>query len=1173
MEAGLSNLLVDTEKINVLEKNIAEKLNAELTVNLSLSQRAFITANLYEKINDKLLLLTYSWQRAAELYEELLRLISPEEIFLFPQLEVLPHESIEVDISVKIQRLTVLEELITGNESIIIAPIQALLIKLPPVDIFTNYSFKLNFDSTVELKKISSQLIEQGYERVDMVEDKGNFSIRGGIIDIYPLTQRNPIRIELFGDEVESIREFDLATQRSIRELDSINIPPATEILLDSDLLQQGLDRLKKELKQNKETLIENGKKKEAKELGEKLKTDLEQIEEGIQFPAIRQYLPAFYKEMSTLLDYFNEGNLVFDSPNRIQKRALNLMEDYNELRLSLLNQGSVLSNYTDNFASFEKILTEAYDFSKLYLNKTHKIKSLRVDQKLKFNLKETPTFRGHMNHFLDEIEQLIKKKYRIAITLSTESKCKRLITALQEEGLTAFYSEEITDKLQSGNIAVTIDALQEGFSFPDLKFILFTETDIFGQSQRKKKRKTKTYDEGAKISSFEELNVGDYVVHENHGIGKYLGVKTLEVQGHNQDYLLIKYADEDKLYVPTDQVDLIQKYVGKEGSKPKLYSLSSNDWTRVKKRVKESVQEMAEELLEVYAEREVQDGYAFSEDTVWQQEFEADFPYEETPDQLKAIEEVKEDMESPQPMDRLLCGDVGYGKTEVAIRAAFKAVLDGKQVAMLVPTTILAQQHFNTFSDRFEDYPVKVEMLSRFKTAKEQKKIIEGLQQGVIDIVIGTHRILSNDINFKDLGFLIVDEEQRFGVKHKERLKQMKNSIDVLTLTATPIPRTLHMSLVGVRDMSLIETPPQNRYPIRTYVREYNKDLISEAIRKEIDRGGQVYFVHNRVKDIKKVAAEIKEILPKAEVVIAHGQMSEAKLEKIMLSFLNGEYDVLVCTTIIETGLDIPNVNTIIINDADKLGLAQLYQLRGRVGRSNRVAYAYLLYQQDQVLSEVAEKRLQAIKEFTNLGSGFKIAMRDLEIRGAGNILGPKQHGHIEAIGFSLYCKLLEQAINELKGEEDEEKAAEINIDLDLDAYIPEDYIPDSKQKIEIYKKISEIINLTEVEEIKDELRDRFGTIPQSVLNLVMISKIKVLALDIDVKSVESKDDLILINFNTADYLSGPQILQLSEEYSGQIKFKSAKEPVLKLKTKESDTETLETLIEILEFLISTQD
>ncbi|ADL11643.1 transcription-repair coupling factor [Acetohalobium arabaticum] len=1173
MEAGLSDLLAKTEKIGNLKKNLTENLNTQLEVNLSVSQRAFIAANIYEQVSDKFLLLTYNWQRAAELYEELLRLLATEEIFLFPQLEVLPHESIEVDISVKVQRLTALEKLTTRDESIIIAPIQALLMKLPPADIFADYSFRIDFDSTVELKKISSQLINQGYCRVDMVENKGDFSIRGGIIDIYPLTRSNPVRIELFGDEVESIREFDLATQRSIKELNDVHIPPATEILLDSDSLQQGIAKLNKELKQNREVLIEDGKNKEAKELERKLETDLEQIEEGIQFPAIRQYLPAFYSGLSTLIDYFNEGSLVFDSPNRIQKRAVDLMDDHNGLRLSLLNQGSVLSSYAKNFASFEELLTETYDYSKLYLNKTQEIKSLRVDRKLEFNLKETPVFRGQINHFLDELKQLIEQQYRVIITLSTESKCKRLINSLQEEDLTAFYTEEITDKLQSGNIAVTTDALQKGFSLPDLKFILFTETDIFGQSQRKKKRKTKTYDQGAKISSFEELNVGDYVVHENHGIGKYLGVKTLEVQGHNQDYLLIKYADEDKLYVPTDQVNLIQKYVGKEGNKPKLYSLGSNDWARVKQRVKESVQEMAEELLDIYAEREVKDGYAFSEDTVWQQEFESDFPYEETPDQLKTIEEVKEDMESPQPMDRLLCGDVGYGKTEVAIRAAFKAVLDGKQVAMLVPTTILAQQHLNTFIDRFEDYPVKVGMLSRFKTAKEQKKIIEDLKQGIIDIIIGTHRILSTDIEFNDLGFLIVDEEQRFGVKHKERLKQIKKSIDVLTLTATPIPRTLHMSLVGVRDMSLIETPPQNRYPIRTYVREYSDDLIREAIRKEIDRGGQVYFVHNRVKNIDKVAAKIKKLLPKAEVVTAHGQMSEAKLEKIMLGFLDGEHDVLVCTTIIETGLDIPNVNTILINNADQLGLAQLYQLRGRVGRTNRVAYAYLLYQQDQVLSEVAEKRLQAIKEFTNLGSGFKIAMRDLEIRGAGNILGPKQHGHIEAIGFSLYCKLLEQAVNELKGEDDEEEAAEINIDLELDAYIPEDYIPDSKQKIEIYKKISGIMNLTEVEEVKAELRDRFGAIPQSVLNLVMISKIKVLALNLDVKSIESKDGLIMVNFNTADYLSGPQILKLSDQYSQQIGFKSAKEPVLKLETEESDVKILEILAEVLDYLIASQD
>ncbi|KXS45676.1 MAG: transcription-repair coupling factor (superfamily II helicase) [Candidatus Frackibacter sp. T328-2] len=1034
------------------------------------------------------------------------------------------------------------------------------------------FYFEINIDDNIDLKEFGKQLIEQGYERVDMVENKGDFSIRGGIIDIYPLTKDNPVRIELFGDEIESIREFDLATQRSIKDLSNVSLPPATEILLSSMTLDEGIKSIRELLTATKEEILGKENENEASELEKRIEGDIEKLREGIIFPGIEQYLPSIYREMSTLIDYFQEGDLIFDAPNRIRAKAFNIIDDLNELKLSLLKQGSILKNYEENFVPFEELLSDIYNYSKLYLSTASKIKGLKVDKELELNIEKPQVFHGQVSQFIDRVKELKDDRFKVLITLSTKSKCKRLVDALKEEGLPAFYVTKVSDQIKPGNIVVTTDTLQEGIILPAIKFILFAENNIFKQTKRKRKRKVKAYDQGVKISSFEELNVNDYVVHENHGIGKYLGVKTLEVQGHSQDYLLINYADEDKLYVPTEQVDLIQKYVGTKGEKPKLYSLGSNDWSRVKKRVQESVQEMAEGLLELYAEREVANGYAFSEDTVWQKEFEADFPYEETADQLKAIQEVKEDMESPQPMDRLLCGDVGYGKTEVAIRAAFKAVMDGKQVAMLVPTTILAQQHLNTFVERFEDYPVNVDMLSRFRTPKEQKEVVKNLKRGLVDVIIGTHRILSSDIEFKDLGLLIVDEEQRFGVKHKEKLKDIKRSVDVLTLTATPIPRTLHMSLVGVRDMSLIETPPENRYPIRTYVRGYSPNLVRESIQRELNRGGQVYFVHNRVADIDKVASRIKKLVPEVKLAVAHGQMSESQLEKIMLAFLEGEYDLLVCTTIIETGLDISNVNTIIINNADKMGLSQLYQLRGRVGRTNRVAYAYLLYKSDQILSEVAEKRLQAIKEFTNLGSGFKIAMRDLEIRGAGNILGPDQHGHIEAIGFSLYCKLLEQAIKQLKGKSEEE-SVEVNIDLDIDAYIAEDYIPDSKQKIEIYKKISGIMELEDVADIKDELVDRFGAIPQPVLNLIKIGKIKVLALDLDVGSIKSEGEAIVVKFNSADYLLGEQVIELSRKYEGQIRFRATKEPILKLKVVKDETKNLDTLIDILNFLNNTQN
>ncbi|MCK8824913.1 transcription-repair coupling factor [Fuchsiella alkaliacetigena] len=1164
---ALTKLLTEFEAFKNLKQAMDLKLNTKLTLNLSVSQRAFIIANLYAELEDRAMLLTYNRQRAIDIYEELLRIIPAAKLFLFPELEVLPHERIEEDISVRIERLEVLTALNSTAKPLVILPIKGLLQRLVPQPVFVEHCFEIKQSNHLHLQKLKSDLVAAGYKRVDMVTNKGEFSVRGGIIDIYSLTMDSPVRIELFGEEIDSIRTFDLDTQRSIKKIEQVLISPATETLLNFKNLNNLVPKIEKKLLARKKSLISASKEAEAQELLARYNEDLEKIKAEVVFPGIEQYLPFIYQDMATVIDYFGSGSLIFDSPNRVCEQAFNLINDFNELRISLLNQGTVLKNYDQHFADFEKLLLKINNFPQLYLSETQKIKKFKIDREISLKINKTTKFRSQINQFIKELKEWKEQKFRILITLSTASKCKTLVERLQEEGLAAIYVAEVKDQLKVGNIVVTVDSLAEGLIIPEVNFILFTEGDIFADPQRKNKRKSKTYDQGIKIASLEELEIGDYVVHENHGIGKYLGVKTLEVQGHNKDYLLINYADQDKLYVPTDQVDLIQKYVGSEGAQPKLYSLDSSEWSRVKKRVKESVQEMAEDLLELYAQREVANGYAFAEDTVWQQEFEDEFPYQETPDQLKAIQEVKEDMESPQPMDRLLCGDVGYGKTEVAIRAAFKAVMDGKQVAMLVPTTILAQQHLNTFTERFISYPIKIDVLSRFKTAKEQQQLIKDLKLGSLDIIIGTHRLLSADVQFKDLGLLIVDEEQRFGVKHKEKLKELKSNIDVLTLTATPIPRTLHMSLVGVRDMSLIETPPENRYPIRTYVREYNPGLIRNAITRELNRGGQVYFVHNRVADIDKVAARIQKLLPEAEVAVAHGQMSESKLERIMMSFLEEKHNVLVCTTIIETGLDIPNVNTIVINKADQMGLAQLYQLRGRVGRSNRVAYAYLLYQQGRVLSEVAEKRLQAIKEFTNLGSGFKIAMRDLEIRGAGNILGPKQHGHIEAVGFSLYCKLLDQAITDLKDQPELESEPEMAVvDVEVDAYISDDYISDSKQKIEIYKKISKVTSLNDIAEIEREMEDRFGVMPKPFLNLIKLARIRVLATKLNVDKVFSKEGEIAVKFSSATNLTGEKILELSKQY--QLRFRSAKEPLLALQVIQNKSVALDKLTKILKQL-----
>ncbi|MFN2363326.1 MAG: transcription-repair coupling factor, partial [Halarsenatibacteraceae bacterium] len=688
---------------------------------------------------------------------------------------------------------------------------------------------------------------------------------------------------------------------------------------------------------------------------------------------------------------------------------------------------------------------------------------------------------------------------------------------------------------------------LSSGFKSKDLNLVVFTESEIFGQKKRKK-LKLEDIHPGEKISSFMELNKGDYVVHENHGIGKFLGIKTLEIQDSKQDYLLLKYAENDKLYVPSEKIDLVQKYIGGENTKPRLYRLGGSDWQKTKEKVKASVKELAVDLIDLYAKREAITGYSYSEDTVWQKEFEDRFPYEETSDQKRAIQEVKADMESPHPMDRLLCGDVGYGKTEVAIRAAFKAAIDGKQTAVLVPTTILAQQHFNTFQERIADFPITVSMISRFRSRAEQKVIKEKLRNGKVDIVIGTHRLLSKDIKFKDLGLLVIDEEQRFGVNHKEKLKDIKEKIDVLAMTATPIPRTLHMSLSGVRDMSLIETPPENRYPVKTYVKEYSKSLIRDAIRREIKRNGQVYFVHNRISDIEKYARIIKEEVPEAKVVIAHGQLGENKLEKLMYDFYEHKYDVLICTTIIENGLDISNVNSVIINQAENFGLAQLYQIRGRVGRSNKIAYAYLLYKKDQVLSELADKRLQAIKEFSSLGSGFKIAMRDMEIRGTGNLLGAEQHGHIASIGYSLYCKLLDKAVQELKGSTEKE-VIEPEIKLDINAFIPDDYINSSNQKIEFYQRIKKAKSEQEHSELIDELIDRFGDIPEPLLNLLYINSLKNIAAQLSIIKIIEENTSINFIFKDKNSVDRDAILKLINDYPRRININSREKPIIKLK------------------------
>ena len=716
--------------------------------------------------------------------------------------------------------------------------------------------------------------------------------------------------------------------------------------------------------------------------------------------------------------------------------------------------------------------------------------------------------------------------------------------------------------------IMVVHGSLHRGYEYPLIRFAVLSETDIFGR-ERKKRKKKKVY-EGQKIQSFSELKPGDYVVHENHGLGIYRGIEKVEVDKVMKDYIKIEYAKGGNLYILATQLEMIQKYAGSDARKPKLNRLGGSEWTRTKSRVRGAVQEVAKDLVQLYAARQQKDGYAYGPDTVWQTEFEELFPFEETADQQLAIEATKKDMESTKIMDRLICGDVGYGKTEIAIRAAFKAVQENKQVVYLVPTTILAQQHYNTFVQRMKDFPVRVDLLCRFRTPAEQKKTIADLKKGFVDIVIGTHRVLSSDVEFKDLGLLIIDEEQRFGVAHKEKIKKLKENIDVLTLTATPIPRTLHMSLIGIRDMSVLEEAPQDRLPIQTYVMEYDSEMVRAAISRELGRGGQVYYVYNRVNNIAEVTAQIAELVPEANVAFAHGQMKEHELEKIMYDFIAGEIDVLVSTTIIETGLDISNVNTMIIHDADNLGLSQLYQLRGRVGRSSRTAYAFLMYRKDKMLKEVAEKRLGAIREFTELGSGFKIAMRDLEIRGAGNLLGEQQHGHMQAVGYDLYCKMLNEAVKEEKGTALPEDSFETMVDMELDAYIPDTYIRNESQKLDIYKRIAGIESREECEDMQDELLDRFGDLPRPVQNLLAVADLKVKAHHVYVKElVERPDEIRLVLYEKAR-LNPAAFPAFIESFGGRMKFVTGEKPALYYRRKKNsrgeETDAMKLLGEILE-------
>ena len=1114
------------------------------------SQKLHMVYGLTEKYDVKLIV-TYSDMKAKELLDDCK--LYCRESYYFPAKDLIFYQAdIHSNQLIK-ERVAVLRKLLEGEPITIVTTFSALMAHQLPLSVWQENVIEIEEGGIAEEAAIARQLVKMGYEKNYQVEAPGQFSVRGGIVDIFDLTRENPVRIELWGDEVESIRSFDIESQRSIEKLTEVSIYPATELILSKKALEDGLARMEKDCKKSAAFFREGTKPEEAHRLEQAVAELKEQVTQFQSFVNLESYIGYFYEETQSLVDFVADRKLCIclDEPARIEEHANAVELEFRESMSTRAEKGYILPEQMNVLYGAREIYARL-DKNRLLALSTMEYKGFPVKFQNRYavNARNVSSYNNSFPELVKDLNHYKKNGYRVLLVSASSTRAKRLATDLMDEGLNAFYSDNSQRELQPGEIMTFYGNVLKGFEYPMLKFVVISESDIFGKQNRKKKKK-KVY-EGQKIRDFSDLKIGDYVVHENHGLGIYKGIEKVEVDKVVKDYIKIEYRDGGNLYILATGLDVIQKYASADAAKrPKLNKLGTQEWTKTKSKVKSAVNEVAKDLVELYAVRQEKQGFAFGHDTVWQQEFEEMFPFEETQDQLLAIEATKADMESSRIMDRLICGDVGYGKTEIAIRAAFKAVQDGKQVAFLVPTTILAQQHYNTFVQRMKDFPVRIDMLSRFRTAGEQKKTLEDLKKGLVDIVIGTHRLLSADVKYKDLGLLIIDEEQRFGVRHKEKIKQVKDTVDVLTLTATPIPRTLHMSLVGIRDMSVLEEAPNERQPIQTYVMEYNEEMVREAIVRELSRQGQVYYVYNRINNIAEITDRIQALVPEATVAYAHGQMKEHELEKIMYGFINGEIDVLVSTTIIETGLDISNVNTMIIHDSDNMGLSQLYQLRGRVGRSNRTSYAFLMYKRDKMLKEVAEKRLQAIKEFTDLGSGFKIAMRDLEIRGAGNLLGERQHGHMEAVGYDLYCKMLNEAVKTLKGTKKLAEDFNTYVDMDVDAFIPPSYIVNEAQKLDIYKRIASLENEAECEDMKAELLDRFGNVPKSVDNLIRISLIRVQAHERYVTEIKGKIGCITFYMEPYAPVHVEKLPQLLDKYKNTLQFSAKGTPNFVLKYK----------------------
>ncbi len=1106
------------------------------------AEKAHLAAALGDGKNT--LIITSDETRAAEFYKDI-RLYTKDVVY-YPPRDLIFYQSDLNGNELTRERINCIKALNDEKNVTLITTIDALMEKTPGIKRISDAVIDIDEESEINTDDFSRELIHLGYRKAVQSEAPGEFSVRGGIIDVFPLTEDNPVRLELWGDSINSIRSFDPATQRSLEELENVRIYPASEMVMTSAEREAGLLRLKADYEERYSELREKMLTGEAFRLKSIVEEFCEELSETGDSGALSSFTGYFYDRMTSLIDFFEPSNtlMILDEPLRLSEKGEAVEKEFSDSMLTRLEKGYTLSKAADLLFGIRETFERIEGFPAAALGSMLQRSELYDPRKSFYiNSRSVNSYNGSFSSLLNDLKKYRKEHYRVIILSGSSTRAKRLADNIMEAGLTAFFSDD-RDRVLTGSEIMTMQgSLRKGFEYPDIRFAVISETDIFGTEQKKRRKKRHSY-EGEHIASFSDLIPGDYVIHEDYGIGQYQGLEHIEIDGVTRDYVKVRYRDDSSVYVIASNLDSLQKYASKDvEKKPKLNKLGTNEWAKTKAKVNSAVAGVAKHLVELYSERQHSEGFSFAPDTVWQREFEEMFPFEETEDQNLAIEAVKHDMESKKIMDRLICGDVGFGKTEVAIRAAFKAVQENKQVALLVPTTILAEQHYNTFQERMKDFPVTIELLCRFRSATEQKKTVDKLKKGTADIVIGTHRLLSKDVGFKDLGLLIIDEEQRFGVSHKEKIKEMRRNVDVLALTATPIPRTLHMSLVGIRDMSVLEEAPRDRMPIQTFVMEYNDEMVREAINREKARGGQVYFVHNRVNDIADIAAKIRLLCPDVNVEYAHGQMREQILEDIMSDFIHGEIDVLVSTTIIETGIDIPNVNTMIIANADQMGLSQLYQLRGRVGRSNRTAYAFLMYKRDRLLRETAEKRLSAIREFTDLGSGFRIAMKDLEIRGAGNVLGSEQSGHMQQVGYDLYCKMLDTAVKLEKGEEPRDEFNTV-IDMEEDAFIPDSYVKNENLKLDLYKRIAGVENNSEAEDMEEELHDRFGTLPESVVNLINTALIRHKAHDVYIDNLSAKEGSIVFSIYIKARLNPDGIEPLLNRFDGALTFQAAGKP-----------------------------